>query len=397
MADIKEGLVHILSTITSKTFEGKEIARLQLADTARKLFNRLETKEEKVYRITFEEPVIFAALQTTVDLGLWNAWTAAGGGEKSVQELARMTKQDVDINLLRRLVRLLGAANILEETGEDRYKSTDFSLSIGDKNALIAESIQFRTHHWADSARNLPGYLAKTDYREPLDSKNNNYTDAFPERLTFFERCLSNPAYQESFSGLMTMWAKYKKPWPEFYDTTSLLEGADLSDGGVFVVDMGGHHGVDLIRVLDKHPDLPVGSLVLQDLSEVVVDATVPDKIKVMPHSFFDPQPVKGSRAYYFHAVFHDWPDNVAIQILKNMAVAMKPGYSKLLINDVVIPPTGISTVQAAMDCGMMASLAAYERTEAMWIKLINEAGFKIIKIWKDGRGNESLLEAELA
>ncbi|KAH9991414.1 S-adenosyl-L-methionine-dependent methyltransferase [Xylariaceae sp. FL0662B] len=392
-----EGLVDTLNGITSKAFEGNEVARLQLADTARKLFERLETKEEKVYRLTFEQPVAFAALQTTVDLGLWDAWTASGGGEKSVEELAKLSKHDVEINLLRRLLRLLGATNIIEETGEDRYKPTEFSFAIGDKSSLIAQSIQCRTHHWSDSARNLPGYLAKTNYREPLDAKNNNYSDAFPEKQDFFARCVANPAYQESFSAFMTAWAKYKKPWPEFYDTKSLLEGADLSNGNAFVIDVGGHHGVDLIRVLEKHPELPAGSLILQDLPEVVASAKVPEKIKVVGHSFFDPQPVKGARAYYFHAVFHDWPDNVAVDILKNTAAAMKPGYSKLLINDIVIPPTGTSSIQATMDCEMMAALSAHERTEAMWKKLITEAGFKLIKFWKDGRGNESLVEAELA
>lgn len=75
----------------------------------------------------------------------------------------------------------------------------------------------------------------------------------------------------------------------------------------------------------------------------------------------------------------------------------MKKGYSKLLICDVVIPPTGASAYQAGMDLNMMSVVSAYERTEAQWRKLINDAGYKVIKIWMDPRGYEGVVEAELA
>ena len=95
--------------------------------------------------------------------------------------------------------------------------------------------------------------------------------------------------------------------------------------------------------------------------------------------------------------MFHDWSDSTATQILKNTVEAMKRGYSRVLIHDMVLPVTGASAVQTATDVEMMANVSAYERTEAMWTKLVTDAGLKIIKIWKDGRGNEGLVEAELA
>ncbi|KAI1078806.1 putative O-methyltransferase [Whalleya microplaca] len=392
-----EPLVDLLDNVQVADLEGQEPARLRLIAAARKLASRLETNEEKAHLITIGQPATFAALQTCVDVGLWNGWTAAGGGEKSLENLARLTEKDCDANLLTRLLRLLSAANIVDETSEDRYKPTPFSLSIGDNSTHIAQFIYSRTHHWTDCHKSLPNFLARTSYREPRDSNQSSYIDGNPDGLDFFARCLSNQAYQDSFSGNMTSWAKYKVPWPEFYDTASLIDGADLSAGQPLIVDIGGHHGVDLGRVLDKHPDLPSGSLVLQDLADVVSGAKITtDKIKVMPHSFFDAQPVYGSRAYFFHAVFHDWAHPIAVQILRNVAPAMKKGYSKLLICDILIPPTGASIYQASMDMHMMAVLSAYERTEAQWGKLIDEAGFKIVKLWKDPRAYETLIEAEL-
>ncbi|OKO99642.1 Demethylsterigmatocystin 6-O-methyltransferase [Penicillium subrubescens] len=109
------------------------------------------------------------------------------------------------------------------------------------------------------------------------------------------------------------------------------------------MVDVGGNTGIDISRVLEKHPDLPKGSLVLHDLLDVIVNAQVDEKVTAMAHDFFLPQPVKGSRAYFMHAVLHDWPDDKARLLLENTKDAMVKGYSKLLVYDIVLPPTGAS------------------------------------------------------
>ncbi|KAI1416372.1 putative O-methyltransferase [Hypoxylon sp. FL1857] len=398
MGENIQPLLDRLEAFTPTDFEGRESERLQLLTTARKLISRLETKEERMCQIVFQEPVVYATLKTFIDTGLWRGWRAAGGGEKSLGDLAKFTTKDFDLNLLRRLLRLMGVANIIEETGEDRYKPTDWSLLIGDDSTHVPQSLISRAHHYDMSAINFPSFLAKTSYREPIDPRNSSYSDAYPEKLPFFERCLTNQAYQDSWSHFMREWSEYRVPWPQFYDTASLINGADLSSGSPLVIDMGGHHGDDLLRLLKKHPGLPAGSLVLQDLPEVLSDVNLTtDKIKPMAHNLFETQPVYGSRAYFLHAIFHDWPDAQALQILKNIAPAFKKGYSKLLICDVVIPPTGASVYQVVLDVNMMVHISSYERTEAMWKKLLNEAGFEIVKICMDARGNEAVIEAELA
>ena len=97
------------------------------------------------------------------------------------------------------------------------------------------------------------------------------------------------------------------------------------------------------------------------------------------------------------HAVMHDWPDNKVKEILANLAPAMKKGYSKLLIYEMLLPPTGASLAQATMDVEMMALLGGLERTATAWTSLLEESGFSVIKLWPDGRGLETLIEAELS
>ncbi|KAL8846834.1 MAG: hypothetical protein Q9221_008092 [Calogaya cf. arnoldii] len=256
-----------------------------------------------------------------------------------------------------------------------------------------------RTDHIAQCAMHWPDFLAKTNYRKPVDDKNSCYIDAFPENKSFFERCSANPVHQESFFSFMDLWGKHKRPWPQFYDTETLLKGANLSDGSAFIVDVGGHHTIDLLRVLEKHPDLPAGSLVLEDLPEVVAAVKLTtNKIRIVGHDLFEPdtvQPVQGSRAYYMHAVLHDWSGETSVKFLKQVAVVMKPGYSKVLINDIVIPPMETSYIQAGLDC-LVLQASANERTEAVWKKVIKEAGLRLVKIWPDGRSYESVIETEL-
>ncbi|KAI1472981.1 putative O-methyltransferase [Daldinia caldariorum] len=398
MGDSYSAVISKLDAFTATDFEGNEPGRLQLITTARKLVSRLETRHEKIFNIDFRNPVEYAVIRVCLDIGLWRQWTVGGGGEKTVEELAKLAEKDIEVNLLRRLLRLLGATYIIEETGEDRYKPTEFSLSFGDESTTMPSAIIAMSDHWSPASMNLPSFLAKTSYREPLDPKNSNYIDAFPEKLSFFDRCLSNQRYQDGFSGFMMEWSLYRISWPEFYDTTELVAGADLNSGAPLLVDIGGHHGHDISNFLKEHPDVPAGSLVIQDLEAVLADAHLDtDKVKLMPHSFFEPQPIHGSRAYFLRGIFHDWAYEPSLQILKNIIPAMKKGYSKLLVCDVVIPPSGASTFQTGIDLNMMTLLSAYERTEALWRKLLNDAGYKIIKIWMDHKGYEGLIEAELA
>lgn len=152
-----------------------------------------------------------------------------------------------------------------------------------------------RTYHWQTSSLNLPKYLAKIGYKNPQDPKQTNYADWSPEKLDFFSKCMAEPAYQDAFSGFMRVLTTYKQPWPEFFDTASLVDGAELGLAPLSV-DVGGHHGVDLSRLLDKHPDLPAGSLILQDLPDCLSEVRgLNEKITIMPHNMFEEQPIKGT------------------------------------------------------------------------------------------------------
>lgn len=151
-----------------------------------------------------------------------------------------------------------------------------------------------RTNQYLAAAHHLPVYLAKISYKEPSAVDTNNHSGSDPDNLNFFERLQESPDYFEAFTGHMEAWTTWKTPWTKVVDTKRLLDGARLDNGSAFVVDVGGNTGIDISHVLAKHPDIPTGSLVLQDLPEVIANVQIDKKITAMAHDFFLPQPVKG-------------------------------------------------------------------------------------------------------
>jgi hypothetical protein len=118
-----------------------------------------------------------------------------------------------------------------------------------------------------------------------------------------------------------------------------------------------------------------------------------------MAHDFLTEQPVKRTRAYFIHSILHEWPDYVCQKILARLTEAMKPGYSKLLIFECVIPRTGAYWEATAGDILMMTQLSALERTKDHWYQLIEGSGLnlKIVKFWKCGVASvANLIECEL-
>ena len=97
------------------------------------------------------------------------------------------------------------------------------------------------------------------------------------------------------------------------------------------------------------------------------------------------------------HSVLHDWPDDMCLKILGNITAAMKPGYSKLLINENVVPDTGAQWEMTGLDIMMLTLLSSRERTHENWVDLLTKAGLKISQIYSVRADAESLIECELA
>lgn len=138
----------------------------------------------------------------------------------------------------------------------------------------------------------------------------------------------------------------------------------------------------------------------MQDLPSIIGQikpGSIDDRIERMEYDFHTEQPVKGARAYYMHSCLHDWPDDVCQTILAQVTKAMKPGYSKFLINENVIPSTEANWQTSGLDLMMMSLFSSKERTLKDWTRLLEGGGLRIVNVWEHGEGVEALIECELA
>ena len=74
----------------------------------------------------------------------------------------------------------------------------------------------------------------------------------------------------------------------------------------------------------------------------------------------------------------------------------MTKGYSKVLINEDIVPATDAYWMSTAVDIIIMSVHNASKRTEAAWKKLLTSVGLKVVNIYTYELGTESLIEAEL-
>jgi hypothetical protein len=143
--------------------------------------------------------------------------------------------------------------------------------------------------------RNLPTFLASHSYRNPSDPKHSNWQALRQSDQSYIEFVTSDSQRTKDFQNVMLAYNAARGNWVDLYPTQELVAGS-TSDRPV-LVDAGGGKGQDIERFLSKHPNLPAGSLVLQELPAVLPTISVHESIAVMAHNLFDEQPVKGIRS----------------------------------------------------------------------------------------------------
>ncbi|KAJ6186227.1 hypothetical protein N7519_007528 [Penicillium mononematosum] len=381
-----ERLAHLQKEIESHSqayTNGNTDARLNLLETARSLVQAMETPQETMLRYCWAQPTAFAGIETCIDLGIFFI-LAQTDKPKTVAELAATTGAEPE--LLGRIMKHLATMGVFIETGMDEYGRNGLTTTLSIKRYNDAWPCINGCTLPAINA--LPAWLKKNDYRSPTVGTDCPFTLGFKTNYHFFEFLNGkNPDYPElgaQFNNLMSAYHQGRPSWMDgnFYPVETLIEGAKTGEEDVFIVDVGGNKGHDLEEFISKWPNTP-GRLILQDQPHVLKDIkSLNPAIKSMVHDFYQEQPIKGARVYFLHSVLHDWNGETCRKILSQLVAAMTPGYSKLLINENVVPNTGAHWQATSLDLIMMVDLAAKERTEQQWHQVIEPVGLKIIKIW---------------
>ena len=198
--------------------------------------------------------------------------------------------------------------------------------------------------------------------------------------------------------------------WLDVYPVEKIAR--NLSPEETLFVDVGRVRGNQCISLSDRIAHLS-GRVILQDIPQTVTHAIHHDKVEIMVHDFFKPQTIKvtnvtpkyqcrqadrspGAVFYYMRNILHDYPDKQCLMILKNIIAAMGKD-SVILVDDMVLPDSGIHWQATQLDMAMMTGMAAVERTKEQWYALLESAGLKIRKIWPYTTSlQDSIIEAVL-
>lgn len=151
----------------------------------------------------------------------------------------------------------------------------------------------------------------------------------------------TDPDQRRNFDLFMRERQRYDESvWQKRVPAIMNLDKSKLKTGdkAALFVDVGGANGSQVADFKSQLPEFP-GRCILQDLHGTQHAETLAGSgVEAYDYDFFTPQPIQGARFYYFRNVFHNWSDDGAIKILRNLAPAMEPGYSTLLIHDYVLP-----------------------------------------------------------
>jgi hypothetical protein len=231
----------------------------------------------------------------------------------------------------------------------------------------------------------LPEYLKSIHYANPADQKPAFFSFAENTDMGMFEWLEHHPEQQRIFQAYQTAKdgvSDFKlKPILERTLGQALAIRRAAGDPPVLFVDVGAGEGRPLREVAASIPDQLAGQgrIVTQDLPQVVTRAPESALVEAMGHDFFTPQPIRGACVYFLRAVLHNWSDAACVRILRHLLDAMEP-YSRLVIVDLVMPPTASSRFLQYIDITMMA-FGGQERTEGMWRNLLAQVGLRLDKI----------------
>lgn len=332
-----------------------DTARHHLARLHRRLVPAPVAMMEMVTDMWAAQAIVAAA-----ELGIADA---LADGPLSAQELAAAVGADADA--VRRLLRALMSRGIFRQRRDGRYDLTPLADP-------LRRDAEVPLAGWAR-------WLGSRQHREHWS----HLTDAIRTGRSVVPALRGKPAFE------------YLASEPELGEifNQAMTAGSAMSIGPVIaaydfspfatIVDVGGGHGRLLSEILAA---TPTARGVLFDLPQVVAGAPavitergVADRIEISEGSFFDSVPAGGD-AYVLKSVIHDWPDDDAVRILRNVRDAAQTG-SHLLLIEFVVPEHHREFVGNWLDLEMLLTLDARERSAAEFERVFDRAGYRLQRV----------------
>jgi hypothetical protein len=159
----------------------------------------------------------------------------------------------------------------------------------------------------------------------------------------------------------------------------------DRVDFGRFpvVADIGGGRGWFLAQVARRHPGVR-GVLfdrppVVEAAPALLAERGVAERVEVVGGDFFaDPLPT-GCDAYVLKTVLHDWSDERAEAILRQVRAAIGDRDARVLVLEQVVAPGNTWDPAKFLDIDMLVVMGGRERNLEEWRELLRRSGFELV------------------
>jgi hypothetical protein len=188
--------------------------------------------------------------------------------------------------------------------------------------------------------------------------------------------------------GLFEWLAEHPEDERLFSEGMSTFSGIEI--GGILasydfsqhrrVVDVGGAHGTLLDAVLEAHPKL-AGTLfdvptVIERAAKAARSHGLAERCTWVGGDFFESVPAAAD-LYILKHILHDWDDERALRILRNVGLAMPAG-GRVLIAEQGIAPPGVPNPGKLLDVVMLSLLeCGRERTADEFASLMSLASLE--------------------
>jgi O-methyltransferase domain len=305
--------------------------------------------------------IVASALQVVLRLGVPD-WLARG--PRTVAELSRAA--GVREDGLYRVLRALASVGVFAETSPRRFALTEAGQmlvsgapgSMRDMGLWVTSPFHFRV------------------YAELMHSVQTGQPAV--EKVTgmpVFEFFPTQPELSEIFNDAMTNLSEVV--------VRAALDVYDFSGIGV-LVDVAGGHGAVLTTILNAYPRMRG---VLFDLAHVVAGAWprieamgLAERCTTDSGDFFTAVPAGGD-AYILKHIIHDWDDERAVTILRNIRTAMGGKRGRVVLLESVLQPGNAPDFGKIIDLEMLVMPGGRERTADEFRGLFASAGFAMTRI----------------
>ena len=286
------------------------------------------------------------------------------GGPRSAAQLAQAAGANEDAVF--RVLRLLASLGLFEE--------------VSPRTFALTPAGQLMRSDVPGSLRGIAYFISDpTHFQIYANIMHSMKTGRPASEFTFgmppFEYLATHPDYSKTFNDAMTA---FSAPIGN-----AALEAYDFGGIGT-LVDVAGGHGEILMMILKAHPQMRG---IVCDLDHVVdgakpriAAAGLSDRMQAVPCDFFKAVP-EGGDAYIMKHILHDWYDDDASLILKNIAKAMGPRKGRVILLEAVIASGGEPDFGKSLDIEMMLFPGDKERTAEEYTALFASAGFSLTRV----------------